>query len=416
VLTARGAAFGAKFGWERPNWFDSPGSPGAPGNSGAPGTTPAEDLTFGRSAAWGRIEAEHHAVRGAAGLIDMSSFSKFEITGPGALPLLQRLAGADLDVPPGKIVYTQLLNARGGIEADVTITRLGEDEFYLVTGSGFGRHDSAFVLRHAPDDGSVRVREVTSAFGVLTLAGPSARLIAQRLSEADLSGDAFRYMTARWIDLGHAPVLALRAGYVGELGWEFHVPAEYMRDLYERLVAAGADAGLRDAGYRAVNSLRLEKQYVAWAVDVRSDDNPYAAGLGFAVRADKPGLLAGPALRKIRDDGPAERLCWFSADAEVVMHGGELLTHRDPGCACTASVRSAGFGYTVGRTIFSAYLPADVADATAPAPAGGDGPANAASDAAGSASRFVVEVASERFPAVRDSAPLYDPAGTRIRA
>ncbi len=400
VLAARGAAFGAKFGWERPNWFGSPG---------APGTTPAEDLTFGRSAAWRRIEAEHHAVRGAAGLVDMSSFSKFEITGPGALPLLQRLAGADLDVPPGKIVYTQLLNERGGIEADVTITRLGEEEFYLVTGSGFGRHDSAFVVRHAPDDGSVRVREVTSAFGVLTLAGPSSRLIAQRLSEADLSGDAFRYMTARWIDLGHAPVLALRAGYVGELGWEFHVPAEYMRDLYERLVAAGADAGLRDVGYRAVNSLRLEKQYVAWAADVRSDDNPYAAGLGFAVRPDKPGLLAGPALRKIRDDGPAERLCWFSADAEVVMHGGELLTHRDPGCACAcaASVRSAGFGYTVGRTIFSAYLPAGAADAT--------NPASAPAGAGWQASRFVVEVAGERYPAVRHGAPLYDPAGTRIR-
>ena len=175
---------------------------------------------------------------------------------------------------------------------------------------------------------------------MLTLAGPSSRLIAQRLSHADLGGAAFAYMTARWIDLGHAPVLALRAGYVGELGWEFHVPAEYVRDLYDRLVEAGADAGLRDVGYRAVNSLRLEKQYVAWAADVRSDDNPYAAGLGFAVRPDKPGLLAGPALRKIRDEGPAERLCWFSADADVVMHGGELLAHLDHDCA--ASVRSAG--------------------------------------------------------------------------
>ncbi len=395
VLASRGAAFGAKFGWERPNWF------------GEPGTAPAEDLTFGRSVAWPRIEAEHHAVRRAAGLIDMSSFSKFEISGPGALGALQRLAGADLDVQTGKIVYTQLLNERGGIEADVTVTRLGTEEFYLVTGSGFGRHDSAFVLRHAPADGSVLVRDVTSASGVLTLAGPSARLIAQRLSHADLSAAAFGYMTARRIDLGHAPVLALRAGYVGELGWEFHVPAEYMRDLYERLLDAGADAGLRDVGYRAVNSLRLEKQYVAWAADVRSDDNPYAAGLAFAVRPDKPGLLAGPALRKIRDDGPAERLCWFSADADVIMHGGELLTHAAFDCA--ASVRSAGFGYTVARTIFSAYLPAAMADATVPAAAEasrGDSPAQS----------FVVEVAGERFAAVRHVAPLYDPSGARIRA
>jgi 4-methylaminobutanoate oxidase (formaldehyde-forming) len=399
VLAARGAAFGAKLGWERPNWF------------GDPGTAPTEELTFGRSAAWTRVEAEHRAVRGAAGLIDMSSFSKFEITGPGALPLLQRLAGADLDVPIGKIVYTQLLNERGGIEADVTITRLGEETFYLVTGSGFGRHDSAFVLRHAPEDGSVLLREVTSAFAVLTLAGPSSRTIAQRLSHADLSGPAFAYMTARWIDLGHAPVLALRAGYVGELGWEFHVPTEYARDLYDRLVEAGADAGLRDVGYRAVNSLRLEKHYVAWAADVRSDDNPYAAGLGFAVRPDKPGLLGGPALRKIRDEGPAERLCWFSADADVVMHGGELVTHLDHDC--TVSVRSAGFGYTVGRNIFSAYLPAAIADAAAPA----DGtPPDQADGADSPAHRFVVEVADERSAAIRHSAPLYDPAGTRIRA
>src|SRR6266704_3259490 len=354
VLESRGAVFGAKFGWERPNWFAPPGT----ARSGR-----TERLTFGRSSAWPAIEAEHHAVRRAAGLIDMSSFSKFEITGPGALPLLQRLAGADLDVRTGKIVYTQLLDERGGIEADVTVTRLGPAEFYLVTGAGFGRHDIAFVRRHAPDDGSVIARDVTSAFGVLTLAGPAARQIARRISSADLANAAFGYMTARWIDLGHAPVLALRAGYVGELGWEFHVPTEYLRDLYDRLREAGADLGLRDVGYRAVNSLRLEKQYLAWAADVRGDDNPYAAGLGFAVRPDKPGLLAGPALRKIRDDGPAERLCWFSAGPDVIMHGGELLTHPDHGFA--ASVRSAGFGYTAGRTIFSAYLPTPVAAVTA---------------------------------------------------
>ena len=170
----------------------------------------------------------------------MSSFAKYEITGPGALPLLQRLAGADLDVPTGRIVYTQLLNERAGIEADLTITRLGEAEFYFVTGAGFGRHDIAFVLRHAPDDGSVTVREVTSEFGVLTLAGPLARQIAQRISHADLSNEAFGYMTARQIDLGNAPVLALRAGYVGKLGWEFHVPVEYLRDLYDRLQDAGS--------------------------------------------------------------------------------------------------------------------------------------------------------------------------------
>src|ERR1022692_5070715 len=222
-------------------------------------------MTFGRSNAWPYIEAEHRAVRESAGLIDMSSFAKYEISGPGALPLLQRLAGSDLDVPTGRIVYTQLLNERAGIEADGTITRLGEAEFYLVTGAGFGRHDIAFILRHAPDDGSVTIRDVTSGYGVLSLCGPRARAVAQQLSRADLSNAAFGYMTARHIDLGHAPVLALRASYAGELGWEFHVPTEYLRDLYDRLLDAGAAAGIRDVGYRAVNSLRLEKQYLAWA-------------------------------------------------------------------------------------------------------------------------------------------------------
>ena len=380
LLAARGAVAGAKFGWERASWF-------AP-----PGAEPAEELTFGRSAAWPHVGAEHRAVREAAGLADLSSFAKYEISGPGALPLLQRLAGANLDVPPGKVVYTQLLNERGGIEGDVTFTRLAADCFYFVTGAGFGRHDIAFILRHAPDDGSVTIRDVTSGYGVLSLCGPRARAVAQRLSRADLSNAAFGYMTARHIDLGHAPVLALRASYVGELGWEFHVPTEYLRDLYDRLLDAGAAAGLRDVGYRAVNSLRLEKQYLAWAADITSDDNPYAAGLGAAVRPDKPGLLAGPALLKIRDEGPGEKLCWFSAGPEVVMHGGELLAHPASGLA--ASVRSAGYGYTVGRTIFSAYLPVRLAGE----------------------SDFLVEVAGERYPATRHDRPLYDPDGTRVRS
>ena len=254
---------------------------------------------------------------------------------------------------------------------------------------------------------------------MLTLTGPSARTIAQRLSRADLSGTAFGYMTARRIDLGHAPVLALRAGYVGELGWEFHVPAEYLRDLYDRL--------LRGRRRRRAARCRLPGGQLAAAGEAvpglgaptsRSDDDPYAAGLGFAVRPDKPGLLAGPALRKIRDDGPAGRLCWFSADAEVVMHGGELLTHPDHelrGAACAAP----GYGYTVGRTIFSAYLPAEVASATAPGVAdGADAPGSpgAARPSGPPAGRFVVEVAGERFAAVRHAAPLYDPSGARIRA
>ncbi|GAA1799371.1 FAD-dependent oxidoreductase [Planosporangium flavigriseum] len=380
ALRERGAVFGTKFGWERANWF-------------APeGQERVETPTFGRSNAFPYIAAEHEAVRTAVGVVDQSSFSKYEIFGPGALALLQKVAGANMDVKIGKIVYTQLLNPNGGIEADVTITRLAEDEFYFVTGSGFGRHDLTFLLQHAPDDGSVYIRDVTSAYGVLNVCGPRARDVAAKLTWASLSNEAFPYMTAQHIDLGHAPVRALRATYVGELGWEFHVPTEYMLDLYERILSAGAEFGIRNVGYKAVESLRLEKQYLAWATDIKSDTNPYEAGLGFAVKPDKPELLAGPVLRQVREDGITQQLCWFSADPEAVMHGGELLTHANRPLAAT--VKSAGYGHTVGRTIFSAYVPIELADET----------------------DFIVDVATERFPARRENGPMYDPKGTRIRA
>jgi 4-methylaminobutanoate oxidase (formaldehyde-forming) len=378
-LAEQGAVRGTKFGWERANWFAPAGCPAV------------EEPTFNRSNAFPHVAAEHAAVRTAVGVVDQSSFAKFEIAGPGALGLLQKVAGNNLDVPPGKVVYTQLLNVGAGIEADVTITRLGEDRFYFVTGSGFGRHDVTFLLQHAPDDGTVSIREVTTAFAVLNVCGPLARDLLQPLTWADLDSAAFPYLTAQQVAIGHASVLALRATYVGELGWELHVPVDQAGDLYARIMAQGRDLGVRNVGYRAVESLRLEKQYLAWAGDIRSDNNPYEAGLAFAVRPDKPELMAGPALRRIRDEGVRQRLCWFSADGAAVMHGAELLTHADFPLAST--VRSAGFGHTVGRTIFSAYLPVELATTT----------------------DFVVDVAGELFPATRHDSPLYDPSGGRIR-
>jgi glycine cleavage system aminomethyltransferase T/glycine/D-amino acid oxidase-like deaminating enzyme len=379
-LGERGAVFGSKFGFERANWF------------AVGGASRHETPTFGRSEAWPFIGAEHVAVRQAVGVIDQSSFVKFRIRGRNALGTLQKVAGAELDVAIGKVVYTQLLNSRGGIEADVTITRLSEDEFYFVTGSGFGRHDITFLLQNAPGDGSVTIDDVTSAIGVLNVCGPRSRELVQSLSAGDFSNEKFPYLTAQDIDLGWAPVLALRATYVGELGWEFHIPAEYVRDLYDKIVAAGEHLGLRDVGYLAIESLRLEKQYLAWAGDMKSDNNPYEAGLGFAVKPDKPALLAGPALRTIRETGPAQRLCWFSTEADVTLHGGELLAYPDAGVQ--TSVRSAGFGFTVQRNIFSAYLPIGVAQE----------------------SNFEIEVMNRRFPATRHDLPLYDPKGVRIRS
>lgn len=381
LLRERGAVFGSRFGYERANWF-------CPGN-----VDTVETPTFGRSQAWAYVAQEHQAVREAVGVIDQSSFSKVRIRGRNALELLQRVAGADLDVAIGRIVYTQLLNASGGIEADVTITRLAPDEFYFVTGSAFARHDITFLLQNAPADGSVQIEDVTSAFGVLNVCGPLARQVIAKLSDDDWSNEGFPYMTARWTDAGWAPGLALRATYLGELGWELHLPTEYVRDTYEKILAAGQEFGIRDVGYRAIESLRLEKQYLAWAVDISSDTDPYAAGLAFAVRPDKPQLIAGPALRKIRDEGPAVRLCWFTTDADVVLHGGELLEHLPSGTC--VSVKSAGYGHTVGRNIFSAYLPAQIA-----------------SDGHG----FELEAYNQRHAAVRHDGCLYDPKGEKVRA
>jgi glycine cleavage system aminomethyltransferase T/glycine/D-amino acid oxidase-like deaminating enzyme len=379
-LHERGAVFNNKFGFERADWFH-------PGH-----VDTVEELTFGRSNAWDFVAGEHKAVREAVGLFDQSSFSKVQLRGRGALPLLQRVAGADIDMPIGKIAYTQLLNAAGGIEADVTITRLGEERFYLVTGSGFGRHDITFLLQNAPDDGSVIIDDVTSAYGVLNVSGPSARELISRLSSDDFSNESIPYMTARETNIGWAPALALRASYVGELGWELHIPTEYVRDLYDKILDAGEDLGIRDVGYRAIETLRLEKQYLVWARDIKSDTNPYEAGLGFAVKLSKPELIAGPALREVKEAGPHQRLCWFSTDAGVVMHGEELLAHEPS--QTQVSVKSAGFGHTVGRHIFSAYLPTQIAKET----------------------QFEVEVANRRFAATRHDNCLYDPKGTKLRS
>ncbi len=297
LLRDKGAVFGNKFAWERPNWF-------------APAGVPANETPgFVRGPEFAIIAEEHRAVREAVALIDMSSFSKFELRGPGALGLLQKLAGNDLDQPVGTITYTQLLNARGGIEADVTVTRLADESFYFVTGSALGVRDRSVLERHFPTDGSVQLIDHTSGKAVLNLCGPRARELLSRLCDGLIDNADFPYMSARELDIGFAPVLALRVTYVGELGWELHVPSEYALDLYERLTNAGADLGLRDVGYRAIASLRMEKHYLAWGADITPDYNPYEAGLGFCVAPTKTGeFLARAALEQLRKQGTGPAL------------------------------------------------------------------------------------------------------------
>ena len=378
-LRDAGAVYGNKFGWERPNWF-------------APAGTPAVDtLTFDRGPMFDAVGAEHRAVRERVALMDMSSFSKYEVRGPGALALLSKLAVNDLDRPVGTIVYTQLCNERGGIEADVTITRLAEDRFYFVTGSALGVRDRSTIERHMPEDGGVAIIEHTSARSVLNLCGPRSRDVLAQLTDVPLDNAGFPYMSARQLDLAYAPVLALRVTYLGELGYELHVPTEYALHLYEKLWAAGEPYGIANAGYRAINSLRLEKHYLVWGSDVTPDYDPYEAGLGFCVAAGKGDFLARTALAAAKARGPKRRLAWFTAAPELNMFGGEVVLSRE---RVLGRVTSAGYGYTVGRNVFCAYVATEDLDA-------GD---------------LSVEVMGERHTAVRHAKPLYDPERRAILA
>ncbi len=308
---------------------------------------------------FGPVGAECRAARERAVLIDQSSFSKYEISGPGAFASLQRLAANDLDKPQGALVYTQLCNERGGIEADLTFARLDENRFYMVTGSAFGGRDMGWIRKHLPTDGSVSVQELTSARATLNLAGPRAREILQQVADSDVGNEAFPYMTARELRLGLAPVLALRVTYLGELGYELHLPVEYAAHVYELLWAAGRDLGLADAGYRAIDSLRLEKRYLYWGSDITPDYTPYEAGLGFAVSLKKKSDFIGrAALEKAKAAGPRRRLITLTVDADVQLYGGEAIRRDGKVLGVTSS---AGWGHTIGKAIALGYVPAEEA-------------------------------------------------------
>lgn len=377
-LVAAGAVHGAKAGWERPLWFRADDAPGS--------ETPSFEAEPGWFAPVGR---EHRAVREAAAIFDQSSFSKFEVIGTGALAALQRIAANDLERPDGACVYTQLCNEAGGIEADLTIMRLSPDRFYVVAGSGFGVRDGAWIGRHLPKDGSATIRDVTSAFAVLNLVGPHARNILQATTGDDVSNAAFPYLTVRDIEMGLAPVRAARVGYVGELGWELHIPSEYAAYVYETLKKEGADFGLVDAGYRAIESLRLEKGYVYWSSDVTPDTNPYEAGLGFAVALDKGDFIGREALARIRAEPLRRKLSTLSMEGFAPLVGGEAILIDGQAVGTTTS---AGYGYTLGRTVALGYLPVEASGT------------------------IEIEAYGRSWPASRGARSLYDPKGERLRS
>jgi 4-methylaminobutanoate oxidase (formaldehyde-forming) len=339
-----GAAFGEKSGWERVNWYES--------NADAGDESTRPDGWAGML--WSpAIGAEHLACRKSAALFDESSFSKLDVTGPGAAQFLERLCANGVARRVGAVTYTQLLNPRGGVECDLTVTRLAEDRFRLVTGTAFGNHDGAWIRQHLEDD-SVVVEDVTSKYACFALWGPRARAILQPLTESDLSHETFGYMSAKEINVGAVPCLAVRVTFVGELGWELYCPSEYAVGLWDTLMAAGAPHGMVPGGYRAIESLRLEKGYRVWGSDVTTTDSPFEAGLGFAVKMKKGEFIGRDALERAGE--PTRRLaCLVLDEPRSLVLGSEPV--RFEGRAL-GRVTSGGYGYSVQSSIAYAYLPA----------------------------------------------------------
>jgi heterotetrameric sarcosine oxidase gamma subunit len=387
-LAAHGACFGELAGWERANWY-------AP-----PGVEPRYEYSYGRQNWFPYSAEEHRAVRETVGLFDQTSFGKILVQGRDAESALSRICAADIAVEPGRIVYTQWLNERGGIESDVTVTRLTEDRFLVVTSGPSITRDIDWLSHRFPADARVGVTDVTSAEAVLGIMGPRSRELLASLSDADLSNAAFPFATSREIDLGLAFVRASRITYVGELGWELYVPTEFATHVYDAIVAAGDGFGLRHAGYHALDSLRIEKAYRHWGHDISDEDTALEAGLGFTVAWDKPGGFVGrEALLRQRDAGLRRRLAVFILDdSEPIMFHNEPVW-RDG--AIVGRINSAMFGHTVGRSIGLGYVRRD------------DGPVTVDWLAAGT---YEIEIAAERFAASASFRAPYDPTNARIRS
>jgi len=385
-LKAHGAVFGSKLGWERPNWF-------------APDGVEARDVyAMGRQNWFAHVGAEHAHVREAVGIFDQSSFAKYEVTGRDAARALERVCANRVDRAPGRLAYTQLLNSRGGIECDLTVARLSEDRFYIVTGTGFRTHDAAWIAEHLPA-GDVTLRDVTEDWGVLSLMGPKSRDVLARVTAADVSNAAFPFGHLREIAVAGATVRALRVTYVGELGWELHVPLDATGAVFDALMAAGAGEGIRPVGYRALDSLRLEKGYRAWSSDITPNDTPFEAGLGWAVKLGSNTDFIGRAALQAQAGRPlAKRLAGFTvADPGAVLVGRETILRNG---APVGYLTSGGYGYTVGKSIGFGYVrnSEGVGDDYL---ASGD---------------YELVVANERFPAAIALRPLHDPENLKVKA
>jgi 4-methylaminobutanoate oxidase (formaldehyde-forming) len=380
-LKDRGAVFGSKLGWERPNWF-------------APkGTEPHDIYSMGRQNWFGPVGDEHRLVRERAGLFDQSSFAKYEVTGADAAAALNRIAANTVDKPVGRLTYTQMLNTRGGIECDLTIARLADDRFYIVTGTGFRTHDLAWIRDHVPAGNDASITDVTEQFGTLVLMGPRARDILSPVTSGDVSNEAFPFGHVRILPIAGHDVRALRVTYVGELGWELHIPLAATGDVFDALMTAGAPHGLRPVGYRALESLRLEKGYRAWGSDITPNDNPFEAGLGWAVKLKSNTPFIGrDALVALQGRPLKKRLATFTTDREDIVLLGRETILRDG--QAVGYLTSGGYGYTVGKPIGLGYV-------------------RHSEPETGS---YALVVANERVAASIHFEPLYDPQNLKVKA
>ncbi len=337
------ACFGSKLGWERPNWF-------------APKSVEPRDIySMGRQNWFAAVGEEHKCVRERVGIFDQSSFAKYELRGKDAAQALSWICANTVDRPAGKLAYTQLLNSRGGIECDLTVARIAEDHFYIVTGTGFRTHDFAWIADHIKPGLDAKLTDITEAYGTLSVMGPNSRAVIQTVTASDMSNAAFKFGEVKEIVIAGYKVGALRVTYVGELGWELHMPIAATGDVFDALMAAGRAYGVAPAGYRALESLRLEKGYRAWSSDITPNDTPLHAGLGWAVKmkSNQP-FLGREAIEKTSQAPLTKMLAGFTTEREDIVLSGRETILRDGKLA--GYLTSGGYGYTVGKPIGFGYV------------------------------------------------------------
>jgi 4-methylaminobutanoate oxidase (formaldehyde-forming) len=388
LLEQANASFGSRMGWERANFF-------AP-----PGQSPAIEYGWGKQNWQPWSSAEQRAARAGVALFDQTSFSKYLMTGADAEQVLQWLCTADVGVEPGRTVYTGMLSARGTYEADITVTRISDREFLLVSSAASTERDIDHITRRIPAGARAALVDVTSAYAVYGVMGPRSRELLARVSRSDFRDEAFPFGSSREIDLGYATVRATRITYVGELGWELYVPAEFAVGVYQDLMAAGAGLGLANAGYYAIESMRLEKAYRAFGRELTPDYNPAEAGLMFAckLRTDIA-FLGRDAVEKARAEGPRRRLVSLVlADPDAMIWGGELVL-RDG--VAVGQVTSGAWGETVGGAVGLAYIRHPAGEVVTPGVA--------------RAGAYQVNVGGQLYDAAVHLRPPFDPAGDRVK-